>query len=460
MKNMYEINYMLDPNIDERIKNICRQAENNYILSFAKKNQPLKNNNNIILDQQKNNNDNIDKDEFPLDKTITKSTNSEKNINILEKPKYNTFINYDKILESQQILMNQTNNNNNILSFKDNKISSLNNNKIIFNNSNINQKELKNNISNSNNCIKENNIITKRNKTWNKNNKSQKSNINDNTQNLNISFKNRTINLNKDVINSINNKIMFKSNNILSPNTFNVDNNNNEDDIKNYNSKLLNSQPNQKNKSNTNSFFSSNPSFCLECDLQNLINDKNIYNKDLNNKYKENKQINNIILSGKILLQKNKFQEAYNILSLAIKNGINHPDLFYLYGEVCRKLKYMEDAEKYLLACLNYKNCSQYVYLGLAQLYKEIGKIKYSKNFYKKYLLYFKDDSIYYNLGINYMKLNKPLKALNYLSEAIELKQNQPIYYKTRSEIYKTLGHKDLYKKDLNQYNLFLNKNN
>ena len=38
MKALNEINYMFDPNIDERIKNVCQQAENNYILSISKKN--------------------------------------------------------------------------------------------------------------------------------------------------------------------------------------------------------------------------------------------------------------------------------------------------------------------------------------------------------------------------------------------------------------------------------------
>ena len=119
----------------------------------------------------------------------------------------------------------------------------------------------------------------------------------------------------------------------------------------------------------------------------------------------------------------------------------------------------MEDAEKYLLAFLDYKNCSQYVYYSLAQFYKETGQIKYSINFYKKCLLYFNKASIYYNLGINQMKLNKPLKAINYLTEAIKLEPNQPLYYKYRSEIYKSLGYNDLYLRDVYKYNMIKNNN-
>ena len=158
------------------------------------------------------------------------------------------------------------------------------------------------------------------------------------------------------------------------------------------------------------------------------------------------------------MLQKNKLIKSYQLLQNYIINyGIKHPDLYYLYGETCRKLKYMEDAQKYLLACMNFKNCSPYVYLSLAELYREIGQFKYSKNFYKKCLLFFEKGNIYYNLAINYMKLNKPLKALNFITEAINMEKNIAIYYKFRSDIYKILGHKDLREKDIYQYNNLVN---
>ena len=403
MKTLNEINYMLDPNIDERIKNLCQQAENNNILSLSKKNNlqtPKIPNFSYKNDFSKNN-------YSFLDKTVTKS---EENLNIVESPQKNVFINLNKEQDSKQILSNR----NNSQFIKDNNALSLK-------------------------------IKPNRNKSWNK--------YKFNNQN----FKNKTINLNKEMIDSINSKIMLKSNNVLSPKSLKFGNNINNlsDDIVNYNSQLLISQShiNRNPSSKYNSFLSNSSSLCFECDLHKLINDKNIYNKDLNYKAKENKEINNIILTGKILLQKNKLKKAYILLSSIIKKGINHPDLFYLYGEVCRKLKYMEDAEKYLLACLDYKNCSQYVYLSLAQLYKEIGQIKYSKNFYKKCLPYFKKGSINFNLAINYMKLNKPLKAINYLTEAINLDPRNPLYYKYRSQIYQELGHKDLYLKDIYKYN-------
>ena len=465
MKKFNEIDYMLDPNIDERIKSVCQQAENNYILNFSKN---LKNNQNSLFPYQNNSNNKIDENEngdknYSLDKTLTKS-NSDENLNILDNFQKNNFVDYNnRIKDAQQLLLsheanfNSNNNENLFPSLRINKEASLTQNNI----SNINvpkRNNSKNYNSNNNDNRNKSDLYLKANQN-NNFNYIRNNNSNQSRKISNYNPGSNRSNLNKEVVNSINSKIMFKSNNIINPKVSNIENNNNED-IVNYNSKIISqSHIHHNNISSSNSFLSSTPSFCFECDLHKLITDKDIYNKNLNMKAKVNKEINNIILSGKILLQKNKLEKAYNVLSGALKSGVQHPDLFYLYGEVCRKLKYMEDAEKYLLLCLNYKNCSPYVYLSLAQFYEETGQMKYSKNFYKKCLLYFNNDpSIYYNLGINYMKINKPLKALNYLSEAINLDPNQPLYYKDRSEVYKSLGHKDLYQKDINLFNKLSNR--
>ena len=386
MKNIYEVNYMDDEDIDERIKNICLQAENNYILNYTKSSPE----NNIKKA-------NITFNLSNLDKTITNS-NKQNDINDL----------YER---------NEKNLNNIKFNKKDNNLKKNKINKKVVNSKNY--KTFRNNLYKSDNSNNNNNI-------------------------------------NKDMVNSMNNKIKYRSENIISPNNLNINYNNQEEDIVNY-SNLIISQ--SEIKKNNNTFISSSPSFCFECDLHKLITEQNIYNKDLNIKAKENKEINKMILNGKTLLQKNKLKKAYDLLrSYIINSNIKNPDLFYLFGETCRKLKYMEDAEKYLLACMNFKNCSPFVYLSLAELYKEIGQIKYSKQFYKKCLLYFNKGNIYYNLSMNYLKLNKPLKALNFITEAINLDKNIPIYYKFRSEVYKVLGHKDLSEKDIFQYNILVNK--
>ena len=391
MESIYEVNYMNDKNIDERIKNICLQAENNYILNYTKSSPP----NDKIKINNINNNIYANIEMPLLDKTMTYSNN-------------NNDINNENI-------QNEIFNNNQI------NIEELNRKENIFNNKIINQR--KDNFSRNNNI-----------------------NINNN-------------NINEEMVNSMNNKIKYRSDNIISLNTFNSNNYNKETEDNNNYSKLVTTQSEIKNNNYNNTFFSSSPSFCFECDLHHLINDKNIYNKDLNIKAKQNKEINKIILKGKSLLQKNKLQKAYEILKeYIVDSNIKHPDLFYLYGETCRKLKYMEDAEKFLLACMNFKNCSPYVYLSLAEFYKETGQIKFSKQFYKKCLLYFNKGNIYYNLSFIYLKLNKPLKALNFITEAINLDKNVPLFYKFRSEVYKALGHKDLSEKDIFQYNILIKK--
>lgn len=409
MKNIYEVNYMNDKNIDERIKNICLQAENNYILNYAKSNEKNIKKNELYNIKYRRNNSNSNSNLLSLDKTLTNSKDSNDN-NI------NKIINENK---PNPILINKS-------------IKGYNNQYINIKNNNIN------------NSTTRNNTKINKNKSFNK--RIPKTNIS------------------QDLINSINSKIKYKSNNMLSLNSFDYKNNTQDDDIVNYNPQIILSQSeinnhnNHIHSKNNSSFFSSDPSFCFECSLHKVINDKNIYNKDLTLKAKENKEINKIILTAKTLLQKNKLIKSYQLLQNYIINyGIKHPDLYYLYGETCRKLKYMEDAQKYLLACMNFKNCSPYVYLSLAELYREIGQFKYSKNFYKKCLLFFEKGNIYYNLAINYMKLNKPLKALNFITEAINMEKNVAIYYKFRSDIYKILGHKDLSEKDIYQYNNLIN---
>ena len=440
MRNIYEVNYMDDKNIDERIKNICLQAENNYILNYSKTQDDKKNKNEISEKIKMNLNQNDDMSSF-LDQTMTYSKEQNDNNNFYQNKQQNEiFSNYNSNNNEFNTNNNEYNLNNNGYEQNNNSNYNLNNNiNSNYNINNINYNRNNNKYIN----IRENDIINK--KTLH-------------SRNTNTFKLNKNSNISRELINSMNNKIKYISNNMISPKSFN------DEDIVNYNSQLILSQSeinNHNHNHNGSNFFSTSSSFCFECDLQKLINDKNIYNKDLNIKAQQNKEINKIILKAKTLLVKNKLKKAYDLLSLYINSNIQNPDLYYLYGETCRKLKYMEDAEKYLLDCMNFKNCSPYVYLSLAELYKEIGQIKYSKQFYKKCLLYFNSKgNIYYNLAINYMKLNKPIKALNFITEAIDLGYNIPSYYKLRSDIYQNLGHKDLSEKDLYQYNILINKQN
>ena len=423
MKNIYEVNYMDDKDIDERIKNICLQAENNYIMNYTKEN----NNKSIRGISKEKIIINSNFDSSPLDKTMTYSNEENNNNKNLYQQSQNGLINNK--------LNNEYNDNNNNL-YQQSQNGLINN-------------KLNNeyNVYNEYNKYNRNNMHIKRTINTSRNNIIRNKNRNNRKNNGNIS---------EEMINSMNNKIKYRSNNMISPNVFETKNESNEEDIVNYNSQLISQSEIKSHYNHNSNTFLSSSSFCFECDLQKLINDNNIYNKDLYIKSKENKEINKIILNAKTLLVKNKLNKVYDYLKVYINSNINNPDLYYLYGETCRKLKYMEDAQKYLLACMNFKNCSPYVYLSLAELYNEIGQIKFSKQFYKKCLLYFNKGNIYYNLANNYLKLNKPLKALNFITEAINLEQNEPKYYKFRSEVYEILGHKKLSEEDIYQYNILI----
>ena len=87
MNVINETNYMFDPQIDERVKNICQQAENNYILNISKNNN-LYNKRRFLPGHNF-----IEKDSSSLDKTVTKS-DSEENKNILNPIQNDNFINY------------------------------------------------------------------------------------------------------------------------------------------------------------------------------------------------------------------------------------------------------------------------------------------------------------------------------------------------------------------------------
>ena len=65
MKALNEVNYMFDSNIDERIKNICQQAENNY---------------NIYLYNNQNKSQYKNKSESNKKNYLNKSNNSKKMI--------------------------------------------------------------------------------------------------------------------------------------------------------------------------------------------------------------------------------------------------------------------------------------------------------------------------------------------------------------------------------------------
>jgi tetratricopeptide (TPR) repeat protein len=112
-------------------------------------------------------------------------------------------------------------------------------------------------------------------------------------------------------------------------------------------------------------------------------------------KFKINYDINKLILMATTRVVKLQIQEAYDLLILPIEQGVVHSDIFYLYGEVCRVLKKLNESEKFLLDCLKFEYHSPFVFYSLGLLYYEKGEYKYSISFFKHFMQLMVRDCVY-----------------------------------------------------------------
>ena len=419
MKNYNVIDYMNDPNIDRRIKEICIQAEKNYIMTNYKT-ENEKNESNLEFNNFQSNDFNtynrVDTPKESIHEKISDFNYNEKPFKPISINNYefnNDLLPNNKLNTNIHNIMNQ---NKNLNQDYQNSQYSYQNNLNSYENFNLHQ-----NYKNEN--INENNTM----------NNSQKNTLRET----------KSLNLSPEMINTINDSIQLKSTSNLNP--------------KNLSSSLSSIKTNtlinfphlQINDFQKPILSLNNNCQCFECELRKLIQKKNnLYHKNLKQNTEINKSINKVILEGKYLLSKGKYEECYGKLKFLLEKGLNHPDLFYLYGETCRKLKMMEDSEKYLILCMNFENCSPYVYYSLGLLYEECGQYKYSNYFLKKSLNFFNDSNIFFILSKNYFILNKNLKALKRINEAIDKDNSKIEYLKLRCDIYKKIGRSDLSKND------------
>ncbi len=421
MKNYNVIDYMNDPNIDRRIKEICIQAEKNYIMTNYKP-ENEKNESNFEKNFKINDFNTYNRVDTPKGSIHEKNSNynyNENPFNPISINKYdfnNDIIQNNKQNDNIHNIINQNQDSQNLNQDYHNYHNSSQSNQHSYHNFNLNQ-----NYQNEN--INDNNIE----------NNSQK----------NILRERNSLNISPEMINTINDSIQLKSTSNLNP--------------KNLSSSLSSIKTNtlinfpylQINDFQKPILSLNNNCQCFECELRKLIQKKNnLYHKNFKQNTEINKSINKVILEGKYLLSKGKYEECYGKLKFLLEKGLNHPDLFYLYGETCRKLKMMEDSEKYLILCLNFENCSPYVYYSLGLLYEECGQYKYSNYFLKKSLNFFNDSNIFFILSKNYFILNKNLKALKRINEAIDKDNSKIEYLKLRCDIYKKIGRSDLSKND------------
>jgi tetratricopeptide (TPR) repeat protein len=168
----------------------------------------------------------------------------------------------------------------------------------------------------------------------------------------------------------------------------------------------------------------------------------------IKNIFNINYDINKLLLESKTLMKKLNFKKAYENLKLPISQGLSHADVYYLFGEICRILKKLEEAETYLLQCLKFEHHSPFVFYSLGLLYQEIEQYKYSVSFFKHFTCLIQTSDAFYQLAKSYFGLNKSLKSAIYITKAINLNANVYEFYKFRSELYDSMGFKELARDD------------
>ena len=169
--------------------------------------------------------------------------------------------------------------------------------------------------------------------------------------------------------------------------------------------------------------------------------------------------LNRTLLQAKTLMKKYKFASAAELLSSAIRLGIYHSDLFYLYGEVNRILKQFQLAEDYLLLALNFEMHSPYVFYSLGLLYQELSQFKYSNSFFKLFLQLLNKADVHFQMAKNYSQLGKYIKAAERLTKAIEGNKECVEYYRFRAEIYRVIGLTEMACDDERMVEIVVNSN-
>ena len=408
-----EPDYSKDSDIDSRIKQVCANAEADFIINQSVTKKP----------------------KIPFRQNF--ESNNEQNYSNYNN-NYNSQNNFNQSLQNTNMIntnnMNQMNNNN----FNNNNI------KIIDETYKLNPQNILQSQQEQK-TIKVKGSINNFQSNQNINNQTNPNFINSQYQNINNQS-------NPNFIYSQNQN--FQNQTLNNLNTLNTNNTQNNPDlnkqplnISRYNNPNNNINP--INKYNTRKYKpiinQNNKKIIIEPLHQNHISSKS------------NIDINKLLLNSKTLIKKYKFKTAYNNLKSAINLGIYHSDLFYLYGEVNRILKNFQEAEDYLLLALNFELHSPYVFYSLGLLYQEISQFKYSNIFFKLFNQLLENPDVHFQMAKNYSQINKFIKAVEQLTKAIELNKECPDYYKFRSEIYNLIGMKEMANEDEKMYYYIIN---
>ena len=172
----------------------------------------------------------------------------------------------------------------------------------------------------------------------------------------------------------------------------------------------------------------------------------------------KNSNLSKILLESRDLIKKKKLKQAYILLKQTVSTGIQHSDLFYLYGEINRMLNQNKVAENYLISSLKFELHSPYVFFSLGLLYQDMNDYKNSIKFFKLFNRLLDNADVHFQIGLNYFNLRDFVNAAEEISKAIDLNNDCAEYYLFRSEIYKNMGLKEMENEDYNMYQYIIRK--
>ena len=313
----------------------------------------------------------------------------------------------NKVCENAELEYSEShrkNKNNNIINYNENGMSLINNSNYYINNNKQNYQ------------------------------KSEQIKIENDERNDNI-----TTNQSYSNIARINNKSLETDANVLSKIKLGLQQNNKPLNNKNYNN--INS-PFNKGSDNYNKKLA----------LYNLDNRDNKKNKNNEKDSKIKSDLSKILLESRDLIKKTKIKQAYVLLRKTILTGIQHSDLFYLYGEVNRLIKQYKTAEDYLLKAVKFELHSPYVFYSLGLLYQELKEYQNSNKFFKLFHRLMDNADLHFQMGINYFYIRDFINAAEELTKAIDINNECAEYYQFRSEIYKKMGLKEMENEDFRMY--------
>ena len=165
-----------------------------------------------------------------------------------------------------------------------------------------------------------------------------------------------------------------------------------------------------------------------------------------------------MIIDAKTLMKKLNFKKCYEILKFPICQGLLHSDVFYLFGENCRILKKLDEAEKYLLECSKFQQHSPFVFYSLGLLYQELDDFKYSVSFFKLFIGLMETADGHYQLSKSYLRIKKILKSAIHITKAININKNVKEYFLFRASIYDLMSFKELAIEDREFANMLIIK--